>query len=148
MLNYEIKKQSHDWCKKLLIDIVFCSICFRNIWKGTSIPPLIPLAEFGHIFVRLKSTPAGGHCVRTLNYVHNAPKPVGIVASYVIVHLVQRMWLSPLVGPDGIEPSQHRFSVCCSTCWATVPYTRHKWNICWSWTNDRLFNRQLLYQLS
>lgn len=36
--NYEIKKQSYDWCKKLLIDIVFCSISFRNIWKRTSIP--------------------------------------------------------------------------------------------------------------
>lgn len=36
----------HSWCKKLLIDVVFCSICFRNIWKGTSIPLRIPLAEF------------------------------------------------------------------------------------------------------
>ena len=45
-VNYEIKKQPCGWCKKLPIDIVFCSICFRNIWKGTSIPPRIPLAEF------------------------------------------------------------------------------------------------------
>ena len=45
-INYEIKKQPCGWCKKLLIDIVFCSICFRNIWKGTPIPPPIPLAEF------------------------------------------------------------------------------------------------------
>ena len=35
-----------------------------------------------------KPTPAGGYCVKTLNYVHNAPKPVGIVASYVAMHLV------------------------------------------------------------
>ena len=103
----------HSWCKKLLIDVVFCSICFRNIWKGTSIPLRIPLAEFGHIFVRLKSTPAGGHCVRTLNYVHNAPKPVGIVASYATMHLVQRVWFTPLVGQAGIEPATRGFSVHC-----------------------------------
>ena len=45
-INYEIKKQPCGWCKKLLIDIVFCSICFRNIWKRIYIPLTILLWNY------------------------------------------------------------------------------------------------------
>ena len=45
----------------------------------------------GRFSFGIPPTPAGGYCVSTLNHVHSAPKPVGITASYVTMHLVQRV---------------------------------------------------------
>ena len=108
----------HSWCKKLLIDVVFCSICFRNIWKGTFIPLRIPLAEFA-------------------SYARTSPCILCRGCSF------RYWWVRPESNQRHVD-----FQSTAATCWATDPYTRHKWNICWNWTNDRLFNRQLLYQLS
>ena len=62
-INYEIKKQPCGWCKKLLIDIVFCSICFRNIWKRIFIPLTILLWNYRTFFIRF-FTYSGGRLLR------------------------------------------------------------------------------------
>ena len=62
-INYEIKKQPCGWCKKLLIDIVFCSICFRNIWKRIFIPLTILLWNCRTFFIRF-FTYSGGRLLR------------------------------------------------------------------------------------
>ena len=115
-INYEIKKQPYGWCKKLLIDIVFCSICFRNIWKRIFIPLTILLWNYMLFIVGLwiAQNP------RYPSVIPHRNQP-GSITSYVTMHLVQRVQLSLLVGRARVERASSVFQTGAPTLYAIVP---------------------------